>query len=66
MISLWSFVCVSWYCTSHFHKDICHSTNEVIQNWENFYYNPWHVDCNSISLEDPHEYEYENEDFPYL
>jgi hypothetical protein len=46
-----------------FHRDIGQSTDEIIQNWENVCYNPWHVDRNPIPLEDPHEYEDEDEVF---
>lgn len=49
-----------------FHRDIGKTTDEIIQNWENFQYTPWHVDRNPIPPEDPHAHEDEDEFFPNL
>jgi hypothetical protein len=46
-----------------FHTDIGTTTDDIIQNWENFHYNPWHVDRNPIPPKDPPQYEDEDEYF---
>ena len=49
-----------------FHQDIGMTSDDIVQNWDNFHYNPWHIDRNPMPREDPPEYENEDEVFPNL
>jgi len=44
-----------------FHKNIGHTNDEIIQNWENFQYRPWHVDRNLLTPVDRVESDEEEE-----
>ena len=49
-----------------FHQDIGMTSDDIVQNWDNFHYNPWHIDRNPMPRDDPPEYENEDEVFPNL
>ena len=63
-----SFVEFCWshlilYKTFHdFHRDVDHTTDKIVQNWENFQYRPWHVDCNMLPSVHQHDSSKEEED----
>jgi hypothetical protein len=66
MISLWSFCWFELVLYNPFHdfcRDIGNITDDIIQNWETFHYNPWHIDHNPIPPKDPPQYEDEDEYF---
>ena len=44
-----------------FQKDIGQTNDEIIQNWENFQYRPWHVDRNPLPPVDRSESDEEEE-----
>ena len=44
-----------------FHNDIGYTSDDIIQNWEKFRYNPWHVDHNQNPPEERVDLEEEEE-----
>ena len=47
-----------------FQIDISQTSEDIIQNWENFQYNPWHIDHNPIPPYEEVESEDEEDAFP--